>query len=757
MMSKPLFLIFLFAAPFLISQNRFLLHVNANGRQEALPIRPNERIADAVVRFGSSGERISGIQFLDSLKFFQKSSDLSYEFGNLEEEMMLQWYMPAGDGFVREVCWAIASDVGATQEVNVRLWYPNPRLKNVPATQIQKNTGYYPKSDDPVNLVTPYRELATDTTWVYPPKTSDSLTYAFDPLGVEATWKKGGVNAPVSAYSWHSVNLLTTGDTMKFQEDQLIGFTILNTAKTSVGARQEVASLPNPDPPFHSYKFYPRGRLSTTDRGWWLRGDFDWGMYMVVEYFSAPKPKVTSEKLLNTAVLTPRTITAVVKTQSAADPVEVKLFSKVGKGAWTASAMTRTAGFEFTGEIPAGQPDDSVYYYITAKDDLARTTQSPTYAYQVLKKNKNLLLLFNGKNLPSGIVDPSIYLKFTMKTDFGQEPYYDFCYVNRYTIKELPALLNQYNAVIEVTGDGGAFDISSYAAQWLEQSASLPAGKKRYYLWADQDHGFISNYADTVFADTDHHVKYFGVKGLINQDFPRTVNNFREVNFPWRLSVTAKITGDAVFGFIPGAMQKDTVSLWYHPYYEVPLFTNRMDEIQPAASGEVIFTDFSTGKPVGMRTVDPNGRWQSYFFTFDWMALEFRSDTSTQKYSYPFLDPKYQWIVDVQNIGKTFAQLPGTTPVSVRDVVPASFAVKQNYPNPFNPSTSIEFSLPEWQHVSLTVFDLLGKEIATLASGPFRPGRYSVRWDATGLPSGVYFYRLTAGRYSETRRMVLIK
>lgn len=454
----------------------------------------NEQMPDAIKRFGNSNDNLSAVQFIDSLKYFPKNSSLTYEFGNLEEEMMMQWYQPGGNGFVRELWWAISSNIGESKEVNVRAWYPNPRLKNIPSTQLQKNIGYYKKENDPVNLVTAFRDLATDTTWIYPPKTSDSLQYAFDPLGVEAPWKKGGMNVPVQAYSWNGVNLLATGDTMKFLEDQLIGFTILNTATGTAAIRQEVTSFPNPDPPFHSYKFYPRGRLSTADRGWWLRGDFEWGMYMVVEYFSAPKPKITTSKLLNTAQTEQRKISATIKMQTIGDPVDVKLFSKIGKLAWQSTALVRESGFLFSGTIPAATAGDSVYYYITAKDTLNRTAQSPTFSYQVLKKKNSLLLLFNGKNLPSGIVDPIIYLKFTMKTDFGAEPYYDFCNVNRYTISELHSLIDQYNAILEVTGDGGAFDLTQYSGKWLEQSAALPAGQKRYYLFADQDHGFINNY-----------------------------------------------------------------------------------------------------------------------------------------------------------------------------------------------------------------------------------------------------------------------
>jgi len=88
---------------------------------------------------------------------------------------------------------------------------------------------------------------------------------------------------------------------------------------------------------------------------------------------------------------------------------------------------------------------------------------------------------------------------------------------------------------------------------------------------------------------------------------------------------------------------------------------------------------------------------------------------------------------------------------------PTSYALKQNYPNPFNPSTQIEFSIPQQSFVTLKVYDMLGKEVATLVNGEREPGSYTTTWNAQGCPSGVYFYRLTAGSYTMTRKLLLLR
>jgi hypothetical protein len=89
--------------------------------------------------------------------------------------------------------------------------------------------------------------------------------------------------------------------------------------------------------------------------------------------------------------------------------------------------------------------------------------------------------------------------------------------------------------------------------------------------------------------------------------------------------------------------------------------------------------------------------------------------------------------------------------------LPALFNLDQNYPNPFNPSTNISFSIPTKSFVSLKVFDVIGREVATLMSQEKPVGTYNVSFDASKLPSGVYFYRLTAGGFTQVKKMLMIK
>jgi len=105
-----------------------------------------------------------------------------------------------------------------------------------------------------------------------------------------------------------------------------------------------------------------------------------------------------------------------------------------------------------------------------------------------------------------------------------------------------------------------------------------------------------------------------------------------------------------------------------------------------------------------------------------------------------------------------FATFQFDNPVSVEtEIVPTEFKLYQNYPNPFNPSTKINYKIPELSLVTLKIYDVLGKEVAKLVNEEEPIGSYEIEFDATTLPSGIYFYRLKAGSFIETKKMVLMK
>ena len=94
--------------------------------------------------------------------------------------------------------------------------------------------------------------------------------------------------------------------------------------------------------------------------------------------------------------------------------------------------------------------------------------------------------------------------------------------------------------------------------------------------------------------------------------------------------------------------------------------------------------------------------------------------------------------------------------------VPDIFSLHQNYPNPFNPTTTINYDLPDNAHVSIAIYDLMGKKVITLIDEPKTAGRRSVQWNATNdrgepVSAGMYIYTIQAGEFRQTKKMVLLK
>ena len=103
-----------------------------------------------------------------------------------------------------------------------------------------------------------------------------------------------------------------------------------------------------------------------------------------------------------------------------------------------------------------------------------------------------------------------------------------------------------------------------------------------------------------------------------------------------------------------------------------------------------------------------------------------------------------------------------TTTVNVgveenKDLIPNRFQLKQNYPNPFNPTTTLSFVIGHQSLVSLKVYNLLGEEVATIVNKELPAGDYKYHWNASNLASGVYFYRLKAEKFIDTKKLILLK
>jgi len=145
----------------------------------------------------------------------------------------------------------------------------------------------------------------------------------------------------------------------------------------------------------------------------------------------------------------------------------------------------------------------------------------------------------------------------------------------------------------------------------------------------------------------------------------------------------------------------------------------------------------------------------------DWLEIGFvpGHGTTTEKQNYSYIDQNvnagiYSYRLKQVDFDGTFEY---SNEILVNVTASLEFTLDQNFPNPFNPNTLIKYSIPKSSQVSLKIFNTLGQEMETLVNEEKQVGTYEVNWNASNLQSGVYFYRLQAGSFVQTRKMILLK
>jgi photosystem II stability/assembly factor-like uncharacterized protein len=189
---------------------------------------------------------------------------------------------------------------------------------------------------------------------------------------------------------------------------------------------------------------------------------------------------------------------------------------------------------------------------------------------------------------------------------------------------------------------------------------------------------------------------------------------------------------------------------------------NNTDTTTDNRYNSVFFITASTGWIAGLDTIfyTTNGgyNWTRQKVSIFWAGVPYRA--------IKFVNNNTGWVTNFYEIYKTTT---GGNPIGIKKIsseIPKSFSLSQNYPNPFNPATKIKFEIKppltpllskERTGVVLKIYDILGREVATPVNEPLKPGTYEVDFDGSNLRSGVYYYKLIANEFTETKKMVLVR
>lgn len=277
--------------------------------------------------------------------------------------------------------------------------------------------------------------------------------------------------------------------------------------------------------------------------------------------------------------------------------------------------------------------------------------------------------------------------------------------------------------------------------------------------------GFDPMYQANPVQNTERIVVYYSINalpwlnvdGIINDVWPFTQANFQNaldtrlaIPSPILITVTdQRIAGDSIrasilvykpTGLPSGNYRLRVMAIEGKIIYPTP----------PGTNGESVFEHvFRWAYPnVGGVTVTTGAGTQNFTYTYKRESAW----VDTSMYTVAFVQNDNN--KEVLNVAK------GTYTTGINNInseIPSGYSLSQNYPNPFNPATNISFSLPEASFVTLKIYDMIGREIAVLVNGELKAGYYNADWNAANFTSGVYFYTLRAGRFVDTKKMILIK
>ena len=241
----------------------------------------------------------------------------------------------------------------------------------------------------------------------------------------------------------------------------------------------------------------------------------------------------------------------------------------------------------------------------------------------------------------------------------------------------------------------------------------------------------------------------FAAGAIVNAFFTQRQVDNRTLSrpFPWLMCMG---TAHPAYGGVPSVLwgAEETLEWWLQlNNCTLPGDTARLPDLDPAdgCTVEKISFAFSPhGAPVAYYKIINGGMaWPGSSGSYAWEGNKnMDMDAGVEI---------WEFFKDISNPFVTSSDIPS------RNAVPSAFGLMQNYPNPFNPSTSIEYALPHAGNATLDIYTILGEKVATIVDGDHPAGTFTTTWDASGLPSSVYFYRLSAGDYVQIKKMVLVK
>lgn len=627
-------------------------------------------------------------------------------FGFADGDTMAAFFRPPAGCIVKSVIMTFGKWSGQlTSAINLSIYSSNYHATEIPDSMLYGNFS-------PINL----------GWWTASGNWAPQVPFSFYPLG-DLLWG----DFPISLDPSKDSQTIDTPMIYLGFEPDVKRNDFMIVARPVQGSGQEYTGISagsaNGDPMLVGFKCYHAGRVGeTTTPSWWIR-EYAWTVWVVVEFYENTPPSIDITKMPNTFSTGPFTAKAMIKDLDAHDATqagvaEAYLHYSTNGAAWDSVAMSGPAsGGEYSAVIPAVTAPTFVYYYMTAKDPpgLYTTTAAAPKKFYVGNLTGSNILLFNQGGGYASVYD-SVYIN-----DLDALGYkYDYMFGSvdgtvkaenyKYVIvpangNPMPSLSDSLglNKFVTLLDNGGNLLVSSdeafgyYTYGWPGDTLATPGGFFHDYL----------------------HVK----------------EEYSDAPYDKILDVAGDGFADAL---------TDTIKLTFPSGVE-----NYSDAVLPTADGSMLFTvtpDTFASKTGG----NVNGAGILYNGTYKVVYLPFILATLNQN--------------DRQTIMKSALDFFGAPSVVSKEntTSPYTYTLHQNYPNPFNPTTNISYSVAKAGQVNVAVFNVIGEKIAELVNGYKTAGSYGVTWNGKdnagqNVASGVYFYRIKAGNFTMTKKMVLMR
>lgn len=494
--------------------------------------------------------------------------------------------------------------------------------------------------------------------------------------------------------------------------------------------------------PHASYKNYVDSTIRG-EAGWWLRS-FDWAVDAEVEYVEDVPPYITDVQVSQHPFSTdPFEISAVIEdinpTGGETGVASAWAFWDVNEEV-DSTQMTLVGENTYQGTSARFEPGDEVTFWVEALDVLGNRSSSDKFTRSIIGDDPNLFINNTGK-------EDWINAYYLMGVELlGSFPH-DVWNGKNFGIGTYEVFKN-YQTVVDVSG-GGPEMCSEGLDQWLDQ------GERNYVVAGDDYLGrcFYGWPEDSVHIPPgDFAYDYLGLRTYYRD------MNYRDTGDEEGVSRVLPVQGDIISGAMYDFLG-DSLFLNYDPNHEIEA-PNWLDGVVPVEGAGVSYygvtgiLDSTLSPPEDSDTMPtsayyelPNGSKTAYF-GFDALSLNTTAEDADTLYG-----SGYHWVGTYPQgpIPQALLWMNAIILETERsETLPGRYVVMRTYPNPFNPTTTIDFSVPLSGIVTLRVYDLLGREVETILNRWLDAGNHTVQWNATGVPSGIYFVKLqTADRSTD--------